>query len=43
MFHGRKKVKKIVIKRVLKIFLGKVDWKSVLFGNFTEKKLVISK
>ena len=43
MFHGTKKVRKIRIQRVLKVFLEKSAENIVLFGNFTENKLVISK
>ncbi len=42
MFHRRKNDRKIVIKRVLKVFLEKGGWKIVLFGNCIENKLVIS-
>jgi len=42
MFHRKKRVRKIVIKRVLKVFLEKGGWNIVLFGNCIENKLVIS-
>jgi len=43
MFHRRKNDRKIIIKRVLKVFLEKRDWNIVIFGNLIENKLVISK
>ncbi len=43
MFHGRKNDRKIIMKRVLKVFLEKGAWNIVQFENFFENKLVISK
>jgi len=43
MFHRMKKVRKIIMKRVLKNFLEKGVGNIVLFENFTEHKLFISK
>jgi len=43
MFHGRKNDRNIIIKLLIKVFLEKVEWNIVLFGNFIENKLVISK
>ena len=43
MFHGVKKVREIIIKRAIKVFLEKGAWNIILFGKFTENKLVISK
>jgi len=43
MFHGRKKIRKIITKLLLKVLLEKGGWNIVLFGNFTKNKLVISK
>jgi len=43
MFHRTENIRKIKIKRVFKVFLEKVEWSILLFGNFTEKKLVMSK
>jgi len=43
MFHGRKKVRKFIIKRVLEVFFEKGGWNIVLFGNFTENKSIIYK
>jgi len=36
-------IRKNIIKRVFKVFLEKGGWNIVLFGNFIENKLVISK
>ncbi len=42
MFHAVTGDRKIITKRMLKVFFRKGWWNIVLFGNFTENKLVIS-
>jgi len=43
MFHGIKNIRKIIMKRAIKGFLEKGSWNIVLFGIFSENKVVIYK
>jgi len=38
MFHERKNIRKIIIKRASKVCVEKREWDIILFMNFTENK-----